>query len=189
MYGDVFKIGMNATKFWLWVRPRVNTVWAGDRGGAWESRFIVAPKDLMVALGLFSVDLKPGQKAGFAVGDRHYVLSEDREFAGERVPMRSIWFDRQTLRPARVDLYDDRGHCVLMAELMKYERVGGVEVCTVYRARFFRGRFFGDDELDLVLRLSRPDLEKKLNPRLFEYVVPPGAVEKSLDELDAKSGM
>jgi len=175
---EVFAVGMNPRKFWLWVRPRVNTVWVGDRGGAWESRFVVAPKDLMTAIGAFRIDLGAQENVAFVVEDRHYVLAEDRALDGKRVPMRRVWFDRQTLRPARVDLFDERGRCILMAELMRYERTGRVDVCTVFRARFY-----GDEEVDLVLRLSGVDLEKRINPPVFEYRPPEGAVEKNLDEM------
>jgi hypothetical protein len=131
----------------------------------------------MTALGFFQIDGKSVAKADFVAGDLHYVLAEDRLVDGRRSPMRRIWFDRQTLRPARVDLFDESGRRVLMAELMKYEQVDGIDVCAVYRARFY-----GGDEVDLVMQLSRIDIAKPLNPRLFEYRVPPGAVERNLDD-------
>jgi hypothetical protein len=75
-----------------------------------------------------------------------------------------------------VDLFDETGRRTLMAELLKYERVGDTEVCTVYRARFY-----GDEEVDLVLRLKDVRLDKKPNPRVFEYRLPTGAKERNLD--------
>jgi outer membrane lipoprotein-sorting protein len=42
----------------------------------------------------------------------------------------------------------------------------------------------------MVLRLSKVDLAKPLNPRLFEYAVPPGAEVKDLDKGEGgKAGM
>ena len=174
---EVFVTGMNAETYWLWIRPKVNTVWVGARGGPSERRFVVSPEDLMSALGLFRIDLKPGEPAVFTAQDRCYFLSEERQTGAARVPSRRIWFDRVTLRPARVDLYDESGKCLLMAELLKYERVGGADVCTVYRARFY-----GDREVDLVLQLSAVSLEKAPNPKVFEYRVPPGAKVIDIDK-------
>jgi hypothetical protein len=173
---EIFKLGMNAERFWLWVRPRVNTVWTGRRGGEGERRFIISPGDVMTALGLFRIDLEPGEPAVFEAQPRHYVLTQQQRLAGQLLPRRRIWFDRATLRPARVDLYDQAGQRLLLAELLAYEYLDGTPVCTAYRARFY-----GDEEVDLVLRLTDVRLDKKVNPKVFEYVVPPGAKEEDLD--------
>jgi len=174
---EVFVMGMNAEKYWLWVRPRVNAVWVGARGGEGERRFVVSPEDLMSALGVFRIDLKPDEPAMFTAQDRYYFLSEERRVGAARVPSRRIWFDRATLRPARVDLYDENGRCLLMAELLKYEPVGGTGVCMVYRARFY-----ADKEVDIVLQLTAASLEKAPNEKVFEFRVPPGAKIIDIDK-------
>jgi hypothetical protein len=179
---EVTAIGVNAEKFWLWVKPRVNTVWVGRRGGEGERRFILTPGDLAAALGVFPIGIASDSQAVFVAQARHYVLSEERQVAGERVPVRRIWFDRASLRPVRIDLYDDAGDRIVMAELMAYEKAGGIDICTVYRIRFY-----GDEEVDLVLRLSDVDLAKRPNEKVFEYRVPPGAKEENLDtQVEAK---
>ncbi|MBE3069859.1 MAG: hypothetical protein IMZ66_06450 [Planctomycetes bacterium] len=173
---EVFTAGMNPDRFWLWIRPGVNTVWTGRRGGRGERDFVLAPADLMTALGLFRIDLAPGAAAELVALPRQYVLTEQRPGPGRR-PARRIWFDRVTLRPVRVDLFDEAGRRLLMAELLTYDRTADADVCTVYRARFY-----GDaDEVDLVLRLTDVRLDKKPNPRVFEYRRPPGAKEQDLD--------
>ena len=174
---EVFKIGMNPERFWLWVGPKVNSVWTGQRGGPGERRFIVSPADLMTALGLFRIELDPAVPGVFVAQDRHYVLSQDHVIAGEVLPRRRIWFDRATLRPARVDLYDDSGRCVLMAELLRYERAGDIDLCTVYRVHFY-----GDEEVAMVLQLSSVRLDKEPNPKVFEFAVPPEAKVNDLDK-------
>jgi hypothetical protein len=173
---DVFTLGASAERFWLWIKPNVNTVWTGQRGGPGEARLIISPSALAEALGVFRIDLEPDARADFVAYPEHYVLSVARAVGGKRVPVRRIWFDSVSLRPRRVDLFDAAGRRTLMAELLKYERVGATEVCTVYRARFY-----GDEEVDLVLRLKDVSLEKRPNPRVFEYRLPTGAKEKNLD--------
>jgi hypothetical protein len=173
---EVFAMGMNAERFWLWVRPKVNKVWTGRRGGQGERQFVLAAEDLMSALGMFRIALGPNDLATFDVMPAQYVLTQQRDFAGRRVPWRRIWFDRRSLRPVRVDLYDEDGRSLLMAELLKYEPVGRTDVCMTYRVRFY-----GSQEVDLVLRLSSVSLLRPVNPKVFEYRLPPDAKEENLD--------
>jgi hypothetical protein len=176
---DAFKLGMNAQRFWLWVfkpEPDRPTMWTGRRGGPGERRFILAAEDVMTALGLFPIDLKTLGPAAFHVEPEQYVVTESREFAGRTVPWRRLWLDRRTLRPVRIDLFDEIGHRVLMSELLEYQRAGQTDVCVTYRARFY-----GDDEVDMALRLSGVDITRAIPPALFLYKVPEGSRVEDLD--------
>jgi hypothetical protein len=173
-FGEVFRVGLNPERFWLWVGLKVNTVWYGARGGPGESRAVIAPEALMKALGVFPVDVGPRDRAALEFHGLHAVLTETA--VGSRRLVRRVWFDRITNRPARIDLFDSRGERILMAELLAYEPVGGADLCTTYRVRFR-----GEEEVDLTLRLEKTRLDKSLNPRIFEYRVPPGARERDLD--------
>jgi len=175
---DMFTLGTNAERYWLWIRPKVNAVWTGVRGGAGEGRLVVSPAALLEALGLGRVDLAPEDRADFVASPEHYVLTIERAGPAGTVPVRRIWFAPATLRPIRVDLFDAIGRPIVMAELLHYERVGAADLCTVYRARFL-----GDEEVDLVLRLKDVSLEKEPNARVFQYRPPPGATEKDLDAM------
>lgn len=175
---EMFALGMNTREYWLWIRPEVNRVWRGRRGGSGEARLIVSPTDLAAALGVFRIEPAADGYAEFTAQARHYILAEDRRVGGKRVPLRRVWFDRATLRPARIDLFDEAGSRVLLAELLRYRPVGTTDLCTVYRARFTRGQ-----EVDLVIQLSAVRLDKKPNPKVFEYRQPPGATERDLDEV------
>jgi len=176
---EVFTLGTNAERYWLWIRPKVNTVWTGVRGGAGEGRLVISPAALLEALGVSRIDLGPDDRARFVACPEHYVLGVERAGPSARVLVRRVWFDPATLRPLRVDLFDDEGRPLLMAELLRYERVGATDLCTVYRARFY-----GDEEVDLVVRLRDVSLEKEPNARVFEYRPPPGATEKDLDRME-----
>jgi hypothetical protein len=178
---EVFKLGLDSERFWLWVRPGANAIWTGRRGGEGERRFILAPADLLAALGVLPVELLPDEPAAFDTQPNQYVLTCLRQFAGEKIPARRIWFDRRTLRPVRIDLFDDAGACVVMAELLQYERIGEVDVCTAYRVRFY-----GEAEVDLVLQLSEVKFDKEPPAAAFAYKVPPGAKVEDLDAGPAK---
>jgi len=173
---EVFKLGMNDERFWLWIRPRVNAIWTGRRGGESERRFILAPADLLAVLGVFPIELAADEPAAFDTQPRQYVLTQQRIFGGEKVPLKRTWFDRQTLRPVRIDLFDESGGRVAMAELMRYERIGQTDVCTAYRMRFY-----GEDQVDLVLQLSDVRLDKEPAAAVFVYKVPPDARVEDLD--------
>jgi outer membrane lipoprotein-sorting protein len=113
----------------------------------------------------------------FSVEPEQYVLTESHLLRFSPMIWRRIWFDRRTLRPSRLDLYDDAGVRVVMSEMLAYDRLGKVDVCTAYRIRFFT-----QDEGYMVLRLSDISLTRKLNPKLFEYRVPPEANVVDLDK-------
>ena len=173
---EVFKMGLDSERFWLWVRPGANTIWTGRRGGEGERRFILAPADLLTALGVLPIDLAPDELAAFDTQPNQYVLTRQRMFGGEKIPVGRTWFDRRSLRPVRIDLFDDAGVCVVMAELLRYQRIGEVDVCTAYRVRFC-----GEAEVDLVLQLSDVKLDKQPPATVFQYKVPPGAKVEDLD--------
>lgn len=173
---EVFKMGTGGERFWLWIRPRVNTIWTGRRGGEGERRFVLSPADLMLALGLFRIDLSPEAPAEFEAQPHAYVLTLRQCRGADTLPLRRIWFDRRTLRPIRADLFDERGTAIVMAELLAYEKVGETDICGAYRVRFY-----GDEEVDLVLVLSNVRLDKKIPDAVFEYKVPPGAKVEDLD--------
>jgi len=175
---EVFAVGAGAERFWLWIRPQVNTVWTGRRGGAGERRLVLSPSDLAAALGMERIDLGPDDRADLRAYPDQYVLSRESRGADGRRTMRRFWFGRATLRPIRIDVLDEAGRRILMAELLKYRRIGRTEVCVAYRVRFYGE---GGEEVDLVLRLDGVRLDKKPNPKIFEYRLPPGAKEENLD--------
>lgn len=170
---EVFQFAVGPERFWLWVRPEVNTVWVGLRGGPGERAAAVSPPALLESLGLFRIDPSPDRAMDLAQYGAHAVLSE---YGPRGNPERRMWFDRKTFRPARTDLYDPAGRRILTCEMLRYGSVGGTDLCTVYRVRFY-----GASEVDLVIRLKDVRLDKPINPKVFEYRLPPGATEEDLD--------
>lgn len=145
---EMFRVGMNAEKYWLHVGP-LKTVWVGMRGGLGESRLVLRPSHVMASLGCFRIAPSPDRAMRLIGGRGHYVVCEEEAAAGGAVPVRRVWFDRATLRPTRIDLFGPGGRLVLMAELLEYKGVDGVDVCRAYRLRSY-----GDgEEVGLVLRL------------------------------------
>jgi hypothetical protein len=75
----------------------------------------------------------------------HAVLTEHGP--GGSVTRRT-WFNRYTLRPERVEVYDRAGRRVLSAEMLGYERIGADDVCSA-----FRGRSTGDEDISVEIDL------------------------------------
>jgi hypothetical protein len=93
--------------------------------------FTRAPALLQAFCG-FRIDPKPDQEMELDDIGMHAVLTEHG--TGGSVTRRT-WFNRYTLRPERVEVYDRGGRCVLSAEMLGYERIGAVDVCSAFRAR------------------------------------------------------
>lgn len=170
---EVFQFAVGPERYWLWVRPEVNTVWVGRRGGPGERAAAVSPPALLDSLGVFRIEPSPDRAMDLADYGTHAVLSE----YGPRGDLaRRTWFDRKTLRPARTDLYGAGGRRILTCEMLRYEPSGGTDLCTAYRVRFC-----GPGEVDLAIRLRDARLDKPINPRVFAYRLPAGASEEDLD--------
>jgi hypothetical protein len=173
---EVFQVGMNDDRFWVIVRPK-SMGWTGRRGGPGERRFVLSPSDLMMALGLYSVNLESGDSAAFHVGASQYILVQHIDTPDHRELLRKTWFDRRTLRPVRVDLFDDLGRPLFMSELLAYETIESVPVCTTYRIRLYSGGAEGG----VVLSLSATSLTKEVLPPVFKFRPPPDARIEDLD--------
>jgi len=91
--------------------------------------FMRAPA-LLQALRGFRIEPKPDQEMELDDVGVHAVLSEHGP-AGN--VSRRTWFNRYTLRPARVEMYDPAGRCVVSAEMLGYERFGATDVCSIFR--------------------------------------------------------
>jgi hypothetical protein len=87
---------------------------------------------LLQALCGFRIDPKPDQEMELDDVGVHAVLTEHGPTGSVT---RRTWFNRYTLRPERVEVYDRSGRCVLSAEMLGYERIGAVDVCSEFRAR------------------------------------------------------
>jgi hypothetical protein len=173
---EVFQVGLNADRYWVSLRLDSGGVWTGRRGGGGERYFTLAPTDLMMALGMYSLDLAREDLAYSRFTPKNCAVTELKIVGGRPVPWRRTWFDRQSQRLVRVDLFNDEGRCVLMSELLAFETVDSAPVCSTYRISFY-----GDSEVDVALRLSAMSLTKNVSPKVFEFRPPPGAKVEDLD--------
>jgi hypothetical protein len=116
---------------------------------------------LLQALRGFRIEPKPGQDMELDDVGIHAVLTEHGPDGGVS---RRTWFNRYTLRPERVEGYDRGGRCVLVAEMLGYERIGAVDVCSA-----FRGRSTGDENVSVAIDLVSLGHDARAAFRVLEY--------------------
>jgi hypothetical protein len=126
---DLFEMGSDGTQFWLWEKHE-QTFWWGDYssvGNLDTAEIPVRPDMVMEILGVRPVDStllhEPTPVMRFNnFGDAYMV--DWQEPAGDHwVVAKEIWYDRQTLLPQRVLLFDANGRVALWARLSNYVRM------------------------------------------------------------------
>jgi hypothetical protein len=124
---------------------------------------------LLAALRGFRIEPKPDQDMELDDVGVHTVITEHGP--GGNVSRRT-WFSRYTLRPARVEVYDRGGRRVLSAEMLGYERIGAVDVCSA-----FRGHASGDGEVSVEIDLICLGHDARPEYRIVEHRVGRGSTE------------
>jgi hypothetical protein len=124
---------------------------------------------LLQALCGFRIEPKSDQDMELDDVGVHAVLTEHGP--GGNVSRRT-WFSRYTLRPARVEVYDRGGRRVLSAEMLGYERIGAVDVCSA-----FRGHTSGDGEVSVEIDLVSLGPDARPEYRIVEHRVARGSAD------------
>jgi hypothetical protein len=133
----IFDIGSNATEFWLATGPQAgNTIWWGkygdqpSAGGAASSddaTIPISPAAVVQVLTVGTIDTNffqpPVPVMRFDADADAYIFLWATPAGDRWLAEREVWYDRQTLRPDRVLLYDANGRVVLRAKLGMYEQV------------------------------------------------------------------
>ena len=187
--GTVFEIGSNARDYWLKVDlPDQRKLWWGrykNLGKACAQEMPIPPDLILEVLAVpdLNTDLtvQPVPTMRFNREEDAYVLIWNVRAPDRWLAQREVWYDRQTLQPRRVLLYDANGRVVLRAELGEFRRVevGGVAeerrpwVATNYRLRF--------PEQDSSMRIELRDvkLQNRGKPE-------PGTIQRPTDTGDLK---
>ena len=131
--GTVFDIGTNGRQFWLEVVPGTNRMWWGNfedlrRLDLGRLPIPIRPDLVLEVLGVSTIPtnfaastvipIMRYDSAADAYAFLFSVRAPDRWLA-----QKEVWYDRATLRPRRVVLYDRDGRPVLQAQLAKDTRV------------------------------------------------------------------
>jgi hypothetical protein len=130
--GTVFDIGTNEQLYWLEVLPGTNRMWWGTyadlaRVGAGQLPIPIRPDLVMEVLGvgIINTDFNalPVPTMRYDGRADAYVFVFNVKAPDRWLAQKEVWYDRQTLRPRRVLLYDADGRPVLVASLAMDKKV------------------------------------------------------------------
>jgi hypothetical protein len=128
---DAFTVGSNADRYWFTV-PQQDTMWWGRKANltAEKARQIPIRPDLILeVLGVFTVDTNFGQFPAPVMRFNHdrdcYMFTFVAPTPDRFVAVKEVWYDRRTLLPICVNLFDPNGRTVLRAYLSNPKEVEG----------------------------------------------------------------
>ena len=131
-FGRILDLGMNDERFWLIATPPKgeDQMWWGDVDAdspVGSSDIPVRPESLLqvLAVSTFNADFstQPAPVLRFNNDTDMYMLVWVQEAQGRFVAVREVWYDRATLQPALVLLFDANGRVVLRAKLSDHQEV------------------------------------------------------------------
>jgi hypothetical protein len=150
--GPVFEIGATDASYWLKVNlEQVDTMWWGRMANAGKPCVADMPirPDLVLAVlgvGLIDKDFnrEPYPLMRFNNDADAYMVDTVVKTADRMLVQKEVWYDRQTLLPGLVLLYDENGRVVMQAQLTDFQALAldGVpkekwpKIATTYTMRF-----------------------------------------------------
>jgi len=193
--GNLFDLGVNGDTYWMRAYGSVDTMWWGNvrnLGKPCTADIPVQPMLISQVLGVGTINsnllAEPAPVMRFDNDADAYVVTWQVRFPDRWVAQREVWYDRATLRPSRVRLYDEDGRALLRAALYDHAPVdgaGGATVATAYDLDF------PDTGTRMRLRLRDAGLDNGSgvpNDRSFRLPDPDRAGVKNVNQIDAACG-
>lgn len=128
--GTLFEAASNGQRYWLIVKGDIDTMWHGSLDSAHrvDPRDIPIRPDLLIeVLGITEINPDflsiPAPTMRFDNDADAYVFSFNIRMPDRWAVQKEVWYDRQTLLPARVVLFDEHGRVVLRSDLSEHRAV------------------------------------------------------------------
>ncbi|MGH7175818.1 MAG: hypothetical protein ACREJC_00430 [Tepidisphaeraceae bacterium] len=149
--GQVFQVGCNAQQYWMIVRGDTDTMWWGATAQAGEvdpKVMPIQPMLLLEVLGIGEIDTdltrEPCPVMRFNNDADAYMLVWNMRAPDRWLAQKEVWYDRQTMLPKLVLLFDANGRVVLRAYLSGHKAVEAAgatagqppRVATIYQLYF-----------------------------------------------------
>jgi hypothetical protein len=195
--GPVFEIASNDERYWVLAGPSGNrTMYHGQYANLDRidtSRLPVRPDLVLEVLGIQSIATNllqpPVPVMRFHNDQDVYMLVWNAPLPDRWIAVKEIWYDRETLLPRVVLLFDEHGRIVLRAYLMDHApvEVQGLPkdqwpmVATAYRLYFPQTGSTMNFDLKIALEINRKNVP---NERSFPFPDQPDASE--VIDLDAQ---
>jgi hypothetical protein len=155
---DFFEMGSDGRRFWFWDKQN-KVFWWGDFatvGSADTSDIPVRPDMVMEVLGIRPLDPslldQPVPTLRFNNVADAYVVDWSSQQGDRWAVVKEIWYDRRTLLPQRVLLFDPAGRVTMWARLGNYQPVKNAMVAGRYELFFpYTGSTIRFDLSDITL--------------------------------------
>lgn len=181
--GRIFEIGTNGQRYWLIVRADTDTMWWGDYANVASTSSAampIRPDLLLEVMGVSTISpnflSEPYPVMRFNNDYDTYMITWHTRRPDRVVAQKEVWYDRQTMLPTLVLLFNDDGRVVLTAKLSRH---APVEVKALPReqwpmvARSYR-LMFPDTGTKLSFTLNDVQLQKGGAPRESSFSFPEG---------------
>jgi hypothetical protein len=182
--GKLFTLGCNPKQYWLAVdQEKVDAIWYGrteNVGKPCVKEMPLRPDLLMEVLGVFTFDPNfarfPAPVMKFNNDEDVYMFTWVMPQADRFVPVKEVWYDRQTMRPRLVNLFGSEGRILLRAYLSnpRHVKIDGV---AEDQQPYIAGKYdllFMDTQSRMTIEISDAYLKYKgaPEPRVFHMPSP-----------------
>ena len=189
--GLILDVGLNARQYWLAaLAPGPDVMWFGTVGhaAAPSADLPIRPELLrdILAVGLFKTDLlaQPYPVMRFNTDRDAYMFLFCRERDGRVIAEKEVWYDRATLNPTVVILFDPGGRPVLRAYLSDHRAVAGVSHRAVVAMHY--DLFFPETRSRMVLKLENAEVQHGSAPNDANFRFPGVDIVKTAKNIDAQ---
>jgi len=177
---DLFDMGTDGNQFWFRLVPDENTIWWGhianvNKPGA--QPIPIRPDLVLQVLGVSQINhnltAQPVPVMRFNPDADAYMLVWQTQSGDKWVAEKEIWYDRATLRPMRVILFDNNARVLVRANLGDYQAVETSDVreqWPVVPTTF--GLFFPDSGSKMNLKLGKVSLSHNGFPKAVSFRIP-----------------
>lgn len=190
----LFEIGSTEERYWLILLPEADTMWWGhyaNLGKPCSEQIPLRPDLVMEVLGIADHPANllqaPAPSMRFNNDADAYMLVWTQPRGDHQVAVKEVWYDRQTLRPIMVLLFDDNGRVVLRAYLSKHEKIRVPNLpedqWPVVATQF--DLFFPDSLSTLKLTLKNPKLNQNNIPHAGSIRFPENPGVSNTIQIDA----
>lgn len=129
--GTVFEVGSMADRYWLVLKPEMETMWWGYHRNVGKpcvtEALPIPPYYVVEVLGAATIDTNfntlPAPTMRFDNDRDVYAFVWVAKLPDRWFAVKEVWYDRKTKLPVRVMLYDVNGRVVLRAELGNHKPI------------------------------------------------------------------
>jgi hypothetical protein len=174
--GPIFEIGSNKESYWLQLIPQVETAWYGyyaNLGKPCVRPLPIQPDMLVEVLGISTFNTnflaQPVPVMVFDHENDAYVFTWSARLDQRWAAKKQITYDRKTLQPTRVRVFDENGRTILRADLSSPKPI---EVADVPQDRW--------PKIATKYEMYFPQTQTHLSLSLFDAVLKKGRVPNDL---------